>query len=62
MEVPKNLQANLDARTGDGRISLGIPVSAEGDLDTKAIHGSINGGGSTLLIRTGDGSIHLNGI
>lgn len=62
MEVPKNLQAKLDARTGDGRISLGIPVSAEGDFDKKAIRGSINGGGATLSIRTGDGSIRLNAI
>ncbi len=62
VEVPKNLQANLDARTGDGRISLGIPISVEGDLGKKAVHGSLNGGGPALLIRTGDGSIHLNGI
>ena len=62
VEIPKTLQVNLDARTGDGRISLGIPISVEGDLGKKALHGAINGGGPTLLIHTGDGSIHLNGI
>jgi DUF4097 and DUF4098 domain-containing protein YvlB len=62
VEVPKNLQANLDARTANGHISLGIPVSVEGDLGKKTVYGSINGGGPTLFIRTGDGSIHLNGI
>jgi len=62
MEVPKSLQANLDASTGDGHISLGIPISVVQDLGKKAVHGSINGGGATLLIHTEDGSIHLNGI
>ena len=60
--IPNNLQANLDASTGDGRISLGLPVLVQGDLGKKAVHGAINGGGPTLLIHTGDGSIHLNGI
>lgn len=62
LEVPKDIQANLDARTRDGHISLGIPVTADGELDKQFVHGSINGGGPTLFIRSGDGSIHLNGI
>jgi Toastrack DUF4097 len=62
MEIPKGLQANLDASTRDGHISLGLPVSVEGELGKKAVHGTINGGGPTLFIHTGDGSIRLNGI
>jgi hypothetical protein len=62
VEVPKDLQANLNARTDDGHISLGIPVSADGDLGKQAVRGAINGGGPTFFIRTGDGSIRLNGI
>jgi DUF4097 and DUF4098 domain-containing protein YvlB len=61
VEIPKDLQANLDASTGDGRITLGIPVAVQGDLGKKTIHGAINGGGPALVIRTGDGSIRLNG-
>jgi hypothetical protein len=62
MEIPKDLRANLDASTRDGHISLGLPVSVEGELGKKTVHGTINGGGPTLSIRTGDGSIRLNGI
>jgi hypothetical protein len=62
MEIPKSLQANLDASTRDGHISLGMPVSVEGELDKKTVRGTINGGGATLFIHTGDGSIRLNGI
>ncbi len=60
--IPKDLKASLDASTRDGHITLGLPVSVEGDLGRKAVHGTINGGGPTLSIRTGDGSIRLNGI
>ena len=62
VEIPKELQANLDASTNDGHITLGLPVSMQGDIGKKAVHGAINGGGPTLFIHTGDGSIRLNGI
>ena len=62
MEIPKGLQANLDASTRDGHISLGLPVSVEGELGKKSVHGTINGGGPTLVLHTGDGSIRLTGI
>jgi hypothetical protein len=60
--IPKGLQATLDASTRDGHISLGLPVSVEGIVDQKAVRGTINGGGPTLFIHTGDGTIHLNSI
>jgi hypothetical protein len=62
LDVPKDIQANLDASTGDGHINLGLPVSIAGDLGKKTVHGTINGGGPTLFIHTSDGSIRLNGI
>jgi DUF4097 and DUF4098 domain-containing protein YvlB len=62
MDIPKDLQADLDASTRDGHISLGLPVSMEGEIGKKAVHGKINGGGPTLSIHSGDGSIRLNGI
>lgn len=60
LEIPGDLQANLDASTHDGHISLGLPVLVEGTLGTSKVQGKMNGGGQTLSIRTGDGSIHLN--
>jgi hypothetical protein len=58
--IPGDLQANIDASTNDGRISLGLPVTVEGSFSSSKISGKLNGGGQTLTIRTGDGSIHLN--
>src|SRR5580765_285040 len=60
MTLPGDLQANIEASTNDGRISLGIPVTVEGTFSTSQIHGKMNGGGQALTIHTGDGSIHLS--
>jgi len=58
--IPGDLQANIDASTNDGRISLGLPITVEGSFSSSKITGKLNGGGQSLTIRTGDGSIHLN--
>lgn len=58
--VPSDLQANIDAKTNDGHISLGIPVTVEGSFNTSEIHGKMNGGGQILSIQTGDGAIRLS--
>jgi len=60
MSLPGDLQANIEASTNDGRISLGIPVTVEGSFSTSKISGKMNGGGQQLTIHTGDGSIHLS--
>lgn len=60
MSLPGDLQANIEASTNDGRISLGIPLTVEGNLGSSQIHGKMNGGGQSLTIHTGDGSIHLS--
>lgn len=58
--LPSDFQTNIDASTGDGHISLGIPVTIEGTFKNSELHGKMNGGGQTLTIHTGDGSIRLS--
>jgi hypothetical protein len=58
--LPPDFQANIDATTGDGHISLGIPVTVEGTFSKSEIRGKMNGGGQSLTIHTGDGSIRLS--
>lgn len=60
LELPGTIQANIDASTHDGHISLDIPVTVEGTFSSSRINGKMNGGGSSIIVRTGDGSIHLN--
>jgi hypothetical protein len=57
--LPADLPANIEASSGDGHISTDIPITMEGVISKSRVHGKMNGGGSTLTIHTGDGSIHL---
>jgi len=59
LELPGDLAADVDLHTSDGHIDLDLPVTAEGKVRENEIRGKLNGGGSLLTIRTGDGSIHL---
>jgi DUF4097 and DUF4098 domain-containing protein YvlB len=57
--LPANLAVDIDATTGDGHISTDIPIMMQGIISKSRIHGKMNGGGSTLTIHTGDGSVRL---
>jgi DUF4097 and DUF4098 domain-containing protein YvlB len=59
LQLPGDLAANLDMHTGDGHIDVDMPLSIEGRVSERNIHGRLNGGGNTLTIHTGDGSITL---
>jgi DUF4097 and DUF4098 domain-containing protein YvlB len=59
LDIPANLAADVDLHTNDGHIDLDMPVTTEGKMRENEIRGKLNGGGSPLTIRTGDGSIHL---
>ena len=60
--LPPDLPANIEASSGDGRITSDIPIAVEGIMSKSRLHGKMNGGGSTLTIHTGDGSIHLKQV
>ncbi len=59
LRVPETFHADLDAHTGDGHISLDFPVTVSGSLSNSSIRGKLAGGGPSLMLRTGDGSIRL---
>ena len=59
LRVPETFHADLDAHTGDGHISLDFPVTVSGSLSNSTIRGKLAGGGPSLMLRTGDGSIRL---
>jgi len=72
MYLPQDFSAELDAHTGDGSIRNELSVQAEAGDDSKrsdeggrseeskrTLRTRLGGGGKTLKIRTGDGSIKL---
>ena len=62
VNIPRNLAADLEMRTGDGHIQVDLPLAVSGRQDEHQVQGKLNGGGQTLLVRTGDGSINLGAI
>jgi DUF4097 and DUF4098 domain-containing protein YvlB len=59
LEIPADLAADVDLHTGDGHIDLDMPVATSGQMRENEVRGKLNGGGNSLTIHTGDGSIHL---
>jgi DUF4097 and DUF4098 domain-containing protein YvlB len=59
LEIPSDLSADVSLHTSDGHIDLDMPIVTEGKIRENEVHGKLNGGGSSLTIHTGDGSIHL---
>ena len=59
VRLPDGLNADLDAHTGDGHITLDFPVTVSGSVSGSTIRGKIGSGGPPLMVHTGDGSIHI---
>lgn len=59
LDVPADMSADVDLHTSDGHIDLDMPITTAGKIRENEVRGKLNGGGSLLTIRTGDGSIHL---
>jgi DUF4097 and DUF4098 domain-containing protein YvlB len=59
VRLSDGISADLEAHTGDGSISSQLPLMVSGILGRKELRGKLGGGGPTLQIRTGDGSIRL---
>ncbi len=60
MRIASDLNANVEARTGDGSITLDVPnFAVSGSLSHSSVHGKLNAGGGMLSVSSGDGSIHL---
>ncbi len=59
VNLPRDLAADLELRTGDGHLSMDLPLSTEETKSNHEIRGKLNGGGPSLVVHTGDGSISV---
>jgi hypothetical protein len=65
VRLPRNLDAEVDAHTGDGGVHAnGFPVAAErsndDDRNRDSLRAQLGKGGRTLRLRSGDGSINIS--
>jgi hypothetical protein len=56
--VPANAAADIDASTTNGSISSDLPVATKG-TSSNSLRGTINGGGTSLRLRTTNGGITI---
>lgn len=59
LRLPADFKANVDAHTSDGRVMLDLPLTVSGSVNRSHVQGTLNGGGGSLSVHTGDGSIRL---
>jgi DUF4097 and DUF4098 domain-containing protein YvlB len=58
--LPRELNADMDVHTGDGTIRNELSVaSTTSETNRRTIRGKLNGGGKTIRVRSGDGTIRL---
>jgi hypothetical protein len=49
----------LEASSGSGSITTDVPLTVEGTVSKHHVQGKVNGGGPTVHLSTGSGSIHI---
>ncbi len=50
----------LNASSGSGGIHSDQPLTMQGSLDKHHVQGTVNGGGPTVYVETGSGSVHIH--
>src|SRR3954452_846066 len=60
--LPRTLAASIDAANTNGSISSDLPVTTSGSQNKHSLHGTMNGGGPELRLRTTNGSIQINAM
>jgi hypothetical protein len=62
VSLPSGFNAEIDAQSGDGRVTTDWPVERrdDEDEDRRTFRGRLGSGGRTLTVRSGDGSINLS--
>jgi hypothetical protein len=60
LRLARDFAANLEARSGDGRISVDLPsTTAFSNRQRDNVRAAVNGGGPTFSIHTSDGSVSV---
>jgi hypothetical protein len=62
LSLPTNLQANVDASTSNGSVTVDLPKDIDGSHSKTELRGAMNGGGPEMTIHTTNGGIHIRGI
>ncbi|RKY79130.1 hypothetical protein DRQ12_04465 [candidate division KSB1 bacterium] len=59
LRLPKNINANFEAKTVNGHIETDFPITLQGRIDRHRVRGRINKGGGSIYLSTVNGSISV---
>lgn len=59
LSLPSDAAYTLNAHTGSGSISTAQPLTVQGRIGRHQLTGTVRGGGNTITVRTGSGSIDI---
>jgi DUF4097 and DUF4098 domain-containing protein YvlB len=57
---PQNASFELSAHTGSGSINVNHPLTVQGAIGKKDVHGKVGGGGVPVQVETGSGNISID--
>lgn len=60
VNVPENIQLDIEARSMGGKIITDLPITVRGELSQGRIEGTLNGGGPLLELKTSAGNISIS--
>lgn len=59
LRFPSDASFDLDAETSSGSVSVNHPITVQGAVGRKQVHGKVHGGGVPVEVRTGSGSVEI---
>ena len=59
VQLPNQAAFDLDARTSSGGIYTDHPITVQGSIGKRELHGKVRGGGALLALSTGSGNIRI---
>jgi DUF4097 and DUF4098 domain-containing protein YvlB len=59
VRVPSGTGFDLEAHTSSGTISVEHPLTVQGKIGRRDLHGKVGNGGSVLEVKTGSGDIDI---
>jgi DUF4097 and DUF4098 domain-containing protein YvlB len=62
LRVPADLAFDVDASSGDGSVTVDVPMLVSHFSRRHSVRGAVNGGGALVVLRTGDGRLRVQPI
>ncbi len=60
LKLASDIGFDLNVRTSSGSLNVEQPITVQGNISKKEIHGKVHGGGAPVNVETGSGDVRIN--